>query len=228
MMVCFRSLPGSGGFWRSEQLRLPYLSPFASMAVLLLCVLPSSGCMLPQPFCIRTLHSPVGLSLYPPVLVLSTPLNRGAIVPAVHHWIDAAVSWSLQCSSHHYRMACDPPGNVSIICSGVLLQLPGLGLAAWLLCLSQYVPVCVCVCVRLSVCVSEDWPAFWSTVRAECDVGPISKGPTKSAAERKQSRVRKVATLARSKRTWAGLGCRQKCPASPNHSADCARNHVHH
>ena len=50
---------------------------------------------------------------------------------------------------------------------------------------------------RLDLFWSEDWPVLWSMVRAECDVAPISRGPHKSAAEHKQSGVRKVATFAR-------------------------------
>ena len=51
---------------------------------------------------------------------------------------------------------------------------------------------------RLDLFWSEDWPALWARVRAECDVAPVFSNSRKSATEQKQSRVRKVATLAQS------------------------------
>ena len=50
---------------------------------------------------------------------------------------------------------------------------------------------------RLDLFCAEDWPAPWAMVRAACDVASVSKSSRTSAAEQKQSRVRKVATLAR-------------------------------
>ena len=51
---------------------------------------------------------------------------------------------------------------------------------------------------RLDLFWAEDWPALCVMVRAECDVAPVSSSARKTATEQKQSRIRKVATLARS------------------------------
>ena len=51
---------------------------------------------------------------------------------------------------------------------------------------------------RLDLFWSEHWPALWAMVRAECDVAPVFSNSRKTAAEQKQSRARKVATLGRS------------------------------
>ena len=51
---------------------------------------------------------------------------------------------------------------------------------------------------RLDLFWSEDWPALWGLVRAECDVGAIAQKRARTEAEQTQARVRKVATLARS------------------------------
>ena len=74
----------------------------------------------------RTSQSPMGLSLYPPGMVLSTPLIRRATVPAVDNWIDVVVSWSLCHSSHHCRNACDPFVRWCITCLGFAAYLKDL------------------------------------------------------------------------------------------------------
>ena len=50
---------------------------------------------------------------------------------------------------------------------------------------------------RLDLFWSEDWPALWAMVRAECDVVTATQKRTKTKAERTETRIRKVATLAR-------------------------------
>ena len=57
--------------------------------------------------------------------------------------------------------------------------------------------------IRLYFFWSEDWPALWSMVAAECDVAPISRGTTKSAAEHRLL---------------------VSAPANPSHSPNCARD----
>ena len=49
---------------------------------------------------------------------------------------------------------------------------------------------------RLDLCWSEEWPALWALVRAECDVAAIAQKRSKTKAEETETRIRKVATLA--------------------------------
>ena len=78
---------------------------------------------------------------------------------------------------------------------------------------------------RLDLFWSEDWPALWGMVRAECDdATPTSRGTTKSAAEHRQSRVRKVATLTRTGERGRALAAARKAPPVPGHPADCTIN----
>ena len=50
---------------------------------------------------------------------------------------------------------------------------------------------------RLYLFWSEDWPALWALVRAECDVAATAQTRAKTKAEQTETRIRKVATLAR-------------------------------
>ena len=50
---------------------------------------------------------------------------------------------------------------------------------------------------RLDLFWAEDWSALWATVRAECDVAPIQNSVRRTEKQQIQSRIRKVATLAR-------------------------------
>ena len=50
---------------------------------------------------------------------------------------------------------------------------------------------------RLDLFWSEDWPALWTPVRAECDVAATTRTREKTKAEQTETRIRKVATLAR-------------------------------
>ena len=51
--------------------------------------------------------------------------------------------------------------------------------------------------VRLELFWAEDWSALWATARAECDIAPVQNATRRTATQQKQSRVRKVATFAR-------------------------------
>ena len=68
---------------------------------------------------------------------------------------------------------------------------------------------------RLDLSWSEDWPALWAMVRAECDVAPVFSTSRKSGAEQKQSRVRKVATLAQSGERGRALAAARNAPPVP-------------
>ena len=50
---------------------------------------------------------------------------------------------------------------------------------------------------RLELFWAENWSALWAMVRAECDVAPIQNMTRRKDKQQMQSRVRKVATLAR-------------------------------
>ena len=50
---------------------------------------------------------------------------------------------------------------------------------------------------RLELFWAEDWSALWAMVRAECDVAPVQNTMRRTDKQQMQSRVRKVATLAR-------------------------------
>ena len=50
---------------------------------------------------------------------------------------------------------------------------------------------------RLELFWAEDWSALWAMVRAECDVAPVQNTTRRTDKQQMQSRVRKVATLAR-------------------------------
>ena len=50
---------------------------------------------------------------------------------------------------------------------------------------------------RLEFFWAEDWSALWAVVRVECDVAPVQNTTRRTDKQQMQSRVRKVATLAR-------------------------------
>ena len=52
--------------------------------------------------------------------------------------------------------------------------------------------------MRLDLFSAEDWSSPGAMVRAECDVAPVHNTTRRTATEQKQSRIRMVATLARS------------------------------
>ena len=50
---------------------------------------------------------------------------------------------------------------------------------------------------RLELFGAEDWSALWAMVRSECDVSPVQNSARRTEKQQIQSRIRKVATLAR-------------------------------
>ena len=70
---------------------------------------------------------------------------------------------------------------------------------------------------RLDLFRLEEWPALWALVRAECDVSTATQKCTKTKAEQTETRIRKVATLARAgeKRTSTSSGTER--PTSPSY-----------
>ena len=50
---------------------------------------------------------------------------------------------------------------------------------------------------RLDLFWSEDWPALWTMVRAECDAATITQASSRTKAKQTEARIRKVSTRAR-------------------------------
>ena len=71
---------------------------------------------------------------------------------------------------------------------------------------------------RLELFWAEDWSALGAMVRAECDVAPVQKTTRRTDKEQMQSRVRKVATLARTGEKG------QKRTTSSSHRTNCSRD----
>ena len=65
---------------------------------------------------------------------------------------------------------------------------------------------------RLDLFWSEDWPALWALVRAECDVPAIAQTRSRTKAEQTETRVRKVATLARAGEKGRALAAARNAP----------------
>ena len=67
-------------------------------------------------------------------------------------------------------------------------------------------------------------------VRAACDVAPVFSATRRNATDQKQSRIRKVATLARSGERGQRSGRCQERTTSTSHSAGCSREQksLHH
>ena len=68
---------------------------------------------------------------------------------------------------------------------------------------------------RLDLFWAEDWPALWTMVRAECDVAPVHSTTRRTTTEQEQSRIRKVATLARSGATGRAPAAVSNAPPVP-------------
>ena len=68
---------------------------------------------------------------------------------------------------------------------------------------------------RLDLFWSEDWPALWALVRADCDVASVVQALSKTQAEQTEARVRKVATLARAGEKERALAAARNAPPVP-------------
>ena len=68
---------------------------------------------------------------------------------------------------------------------------------------------------RLDLFWSEDWPALWALVRAECDVATLTQTHSKTKAEQTETRIRKVATLARAGEKGRALVAARNDPPVP-------------
>ena len=68
---------------------------------------------------------------------------------------------------------------------------------------------------RLELFWAEDWPARWTMVRAECDVAPVQNTTRRTDKQQMQSRVRKVATLARTGEKGRALIAARNAPPVP-------------
>ena len=62
---------------------------------------------------------------------------------------------------------------------------------------------------------AEDWSALWAMVRAECDVAPVQNTTRRTDKQQMQSRVRKVATLARNGEKGRALAAARNAPPVP-------------
>ena len=77
---------------------------------------------------------------------------------------------------------------------------------------------------RLELFWAEDWSALWAMVRAECDVAPVLSTARRTDKQQMQSRIRKVATLARAGAKRKSLGSRPKRATSSSHLTHCSRD----
>ena len=68
---------------------------------------------------------------------------------------------------------------------------------------------------RLELFWAEDWSALWAMVRAECDVAPVQNSTRRSDKQQIQSRIRKVATLARTGGQGRALAAARNAPPVP-------------
>ena len=62
---------------------------------------------------------------------------------------------------------------------------------------------------------AEDWSALWALVRAECDVAPVQNTTRRTEKQQMQSRIRKVATLARTGEKGRALAAARNAPPVP-------------
>ena len=62
---------------------------------------------------------------------------------------------------------------------------------------------------------SENWPALWALVRAECDVAATTRTRVKTKAEQTETRIRKVATLAGAGEKGRALAAARNDPPVP-------------
>ena len=65
---------------------------------------------------------------------------------------------------------------------------------------------------RLDLFWSEEWRALWAMVRAECDVTTATRKRTRTQAEQTETRIRKVATLARAGEKGRALAAARNAP----------------
>ena len=68
---------------------------------------------------------------------------------------------------------------------------------------------------RLELFWAEDWSALWAMVRAECDVAPVQNSARRTEKQQIQSRIRKVATLARTGEKGRALAAARNAPPVP-------------
>ena len=68
---------------------------------------------------------------------------------------------------------------------------------------------------RLELFWAEDWSALWAMVRAECDVAPVQNTTRRTDKQQMQSRVLKVATLARTGEKCRALAAVRNAPPVP-------------
>ena len=68
---------------------------------------------------------------------------------------------------------------------------------------------------RLELLWAEDWSALWAMVRAECDVAPVQSSARRTDKQQMQSRVRKVATLARTGEKGRAPAAARNAPPVP-------------
>ena len=69
---------------------------------------------------------------------------------------------------------------------------------------------------RLELFWAEDWSALWAMVRAECDVAPVQNSVRRTEKQQTQSRIRKVATLARAGEKGRALAAARNTNCSRN------------
>ena len=68
---------------------------------------------------------------------------------------------------------------------------------------------------RFELFWAEDWSALWAMVRAECDVPPVQNTTRRTDKQQMQSRVRKVASLARTGEEGRALAAARNAPRVP-------------
>ena len=68
---------------------------------------------------------------------------------------------------------------------------------------------------RLELFWAEDWSALWTMVHAGCDVAPVQNTTRRTDKQQMQSRVRKVATLARTREKGRALAAARNAPPVP-------------
>ena len=68
---------------------------------------------------------------------------------------------------------------------------------------------------RLELFWAEDWSALWAMVRSECDVAPVQNTARRTEKQQIQSRIRKVATLARTGEKGRALAAARNAPPVP-------------
>ena len=68
---------------------------------------------------------------------------------------------------------------------------------------------------RLELFWAEDWSALWAMVRSECDVAPVQNSARRTEKQQIQSRIRKVATLARTGEKGRALAAARNAPPVP-------------